>query len=58
MCEYCQGNESIIVANNCQDGNLVVYIDFDEIVVDNGETYYERREISYCPMCGRELKGE
>ena len=56
MCEYCKDDTSIIVAENCQDGNLVVYVDFNELVVDNGESYYSRKEINFCPMCGRNLK--
>lgn len=67
MCEYCEGEYpvSIIVAR-LENEDTDVYVDFTaglgptlamETVLGLRSTFHSAR-INFCPMCGRDLRGE
>ncbi len=48
MCEYCEGDTSLIIN--------AAFIDVDELVVLDSEFFEEESvKIYYCPMCGNQL---
>jgi len=58
MCEYCEGNVKILGETDSGCCHSIVFIEGNRI--KNLDNYYACEEmiINYCPICGRNLKGE
>lgn len=58
MCEYCNGDTKILGETNTGCCSSTIWIEGNKI--KHLYSYYNSEEmiIYYCPICGRNLKGE
>ena len=64
MCEYCEKRKKLKSCNFCGSATMLVLGNILDIYGDENKfstfkrIYRPRFEISYCPMCGRNLMEE
>lgn len=54
MCKYCEGNTKFIFKYG--DNGAGLYINANEKLIYVGDIIMQDIDISFCPMCGRDLR--